>query len=201
MKGTTSRLSAAICLLAFYFQSHTIAGQERQIDTHNSSVTVHVSKAGLFSAFGDNHEVQAPISQGFVDEGSHRVKFVIESAHMKVLDPQLSAEKREVVQERMLGPDVLDVARFPRITFGSTGVEQTGPDRMVVHGQLSLHGITHPVNVAVKGENGRYIGTTTLKQRDFGITPISIAGGSVKVKDALRIEFDIRTISQAAAGR
>jgi hypothetical protein len=36
--------------------------------------------------------------------------FVIQSQRMKVLDPQLSAEKRKEVQERMLGPDVLGVA-------------------------------------------------------------------------------------------
>jgi hypothetical protein len=43
------------------------------------------------------------------------------------------------------------------------------------------------------------VGTCTLKQRDFGITPISIAGGTVKVKNELKIDFDIRTSSQAAS--
>jgi hypothetical protein len=32
-----------------------------------------------------------------------------------------------------------------------------------------------------------------LKQTDFGITPISIGGGTVKVKNELRIDFDIVT--------
>ena len=36
-----------------------------------------------------------------------------------------------------------------------------------------------------------HIGSTSLKQTDFGITPISIAGGTVKVKDEVRIEFDV----------
>jgi hypothetical protein len=30
-----------------------------------------------------------------------------------------------------------------------------------------------------------------LKQRDFGITPVSIGGGTIKVKDEVRIEFDV----------
>jgi hypothetical protein len=30
-----------------------------------------------------------------------------------------------------------------------------------------------------------------LRQKDFGITPVSVAGGSVKVKDEVRIEFEI----------
>jgi hypothetical protein len=32
-----------------------------------------------------------------------------------------------------------------------------------------------------------------LKQSEFGITPISLAGGTVKVKDEMKIDFDIVT--------
>jgi len=47
------------------------------------------------------------------------------------------------------------------------------------------------VNADVTERNGHYLGTTALKQKDFGITPISLAGGTVKVKNELRLEFDI----------
>lgn len=168
------------------------AQQPRAIDTRNSKLTVYVSKAGIMSTFGDNHEVEAPISEGFVDEDARRVQFVVESQRMKVLDPQLSPEKRQQVQERMLGPDVLNVARYPSIRFESNTVEPIGPNYFVVHGQLSLHGMTRPIIINVRKENEHYLGTTTLKQRDFGITPISVGGGTVKVKDELKIDFDIR---------
>jgi polyisoprenoid-binding protein YceI len=161
---------------------------------------VHVSKSGLFSGFGDNHEVEAPITEGFIDEGTRRVKFEVESRRMKVLDPQLSADKRQQVQERMLGSDVLDVARFPQIRFESTSVEQAAPGRLLVGGQLFLHGVTRPVIVHVQTENEHYVGTASFKQREFGITPISIAGGTVKVKDELKIEFDIQASTPTAVG-
>jgi hypothetical protein len=32
---------------------------------------------------------------------------------------------------------------------------------------------------------------STLKQTDFGITPVTVAGGTVKVKDEVKIEFEI----------
>ena len=171
--------------------SQFLLGQVRPIDTSSSKLIVHVSKAGMFSAFGDNHEVEAPISEGFVDESSRRVRLVTESRRMKVLDPHLSADKRQQVQERMLGPDVLDVSRFPRITFESASVEQSGPGRLLVRGRLSLHGVTRPVMVNVQTESGHYTGAFTLSQREFGITPVSVAGGTVKVKDELKIEFDV----------
>jgi hypothetical protein len=40
-------------------------------------------------------------------------------------------------------------------------------------------------------ETGRYRASTILKQRDFGIQPIRVAGGTVRVKDEIRLEFDI----------
>jgi hypothetical protein len=30
-----------------------------------------------------------------------------------------------------------------------------------------------------------------LRQKDFGITPVSVAGGSIKVKDDVRVDFEI----------
>ncbi len=173
------------------------SGQVRSIDSSDSKMIVHVAKAGVFSAFGDNHEIEAPISQGSVDEAARRVTLVVDARRMKVLDPQLSADKRQQVQERMLGADVLDVARFPVISFDSTSVEQRAPGQLLVEGQLKLHGQTHAVSVNVRSENGHYIGTCKLKQRDFGITPVSVAGGTVKVKDELTIEFDVQTSATA----
>ena len=175
-------------------------GQARSIDGAESKLLVHAFKSGLFSGFADNHEVQAPIVDGTIDEGVPRVKFVVDSRRMKVLDPQLSTDKRRQVQERMLGPDVLDSARFPTITFESTKVERVGSGQLLVGGRLSLHGVTRSISVTVRNERGRYVGSCTLKQRDFGIMPISIGGGTVKVKNELKIDFDIRTTPRAAGG-
>lgn len=172
--------------------------QERSIDITVSKLTVRAFKTGLFSGFADNHEIEAPIKEGSVDEAAGRVKFTVESQRMKVLDPQMKPARRQEVQERMLGPEVLDSSHFPQIMFESSSVERPSKEAFVVHGQLSLHGVTRPVVVKVRSENGSYRGTCALKQRDFGIAPISIAGGTVKVKDELQIEFDIHTAPNAA---
>jgi hypothetical protein len=175
------------------------SAQVRSIDTAQSKLHVHAYKSGLFSGFADNHDVEAPIVEGTIEEGASRVKFVIDARQMKALDPQLSTDKRRQVQERMLGPEVLDSIRFPRISFESTSVEPVGQDALLVKGKLSLHGVNRPVIAKVRKENGRYLGSCTLKQKDFGITPISIAGGTVKVKDELKIEFDIRANTRIAS--
>jgi polyisoprenoid-binding protein YceI len=186
-------LPHALKWLMLISSSYALA-QSSPIDVANSKLIVHVSKAGLFSAFGDNHEVAAPISAGSVDEGAKKVTFIIDAARLRALDPHLGADKREQVQQRMLGPDVLDVSRYPHIGFESTTVTRTN-DGWNVDGQLSLHGHTRPILLNVREEKGHYIGACTIKQRDFGITPVSVGGGAVRVKDELKIDFDIVTKS------
>jgi hypothetical protein len=51
--------------------------------------------------------------------------------------------------------------------------------------------VTRVVTFPVVLSDGRYRGETRLRQTDFGIKPIRIAGGTVSVKDELKIEFDI----------
>jgi len=167
------------------------AGQVDSIDTTHSRLLIRVSKSGIFSGFADNHEVEARIAKGSLDPKAGQLRLSIDSRQMRVLDPQLSSDKRQQVQERMLGPDVLDSIRFPEITFESTHAEPEHEGRIRVDGLLSLHGVTKPVSVLAHVKNGRYTGKFALRQRDFGITPVSIAGGTVKVKDELTIEFDI----------
>ena len=165
--------------------------QSRQISVEKSVLTVRVYKTGLFSAFAHDHEIHAPIQSGSFDEQKRAVEFKVKSADLKVIDPDVSQGDRDQVQATMVGPKVLDTAQFAEIAFHSTSIEPKGPDRWSVQGELSLHGQTHPVQVEVYGANGHYRGSTRFRQTDFGMTPVSIAGGSIKVKDEVKIEFDI----------
>jgi polyisoprenoid-binding protein YceI len=70
-------------------------------------------------------------------------------------------------------------------------VQHVEPDGWLVRGELTLHGQTHVVTLNVAVDQGRYRGSASLKQTDFGMSPISVAGGAVKVKDEVKIDFDI----------
>jgi hypothetical protein len=74
-KTFTGRALSIICGALCFVQ--VAGGQTHAIDTRDSKLIAHVSKAGLFSAIGDNHEVEAPIAEGFIDESTRRVTFVI----------------------------------------------------------------------------------------------------------------------------
>ena len=153
---------------------------------------MHVGKAGAFSGFGHSHEISAPIVRGDVETSKPlSVQFSVNAAAMKVIGKDESEKDRGDVQKTMLGPDVLDVARFPEIKFVSGQVEIIGDSHWRIHGNLTLHGQTKAIVLETTLEKGHYRGAATVLQTNFGITPIKVAGGSIKVKDEVEIEYDI----------
>jgi len=179
-------------ILAFIaFSCLVLAETRHQIDVQKSVLTIRVYKSGLFSAFAHDHEIRAPIQSGSFDEQKRMVEFKVRSADLKVLDPGASDNERSQVQSTMLSPKVLDPGKFPEIAFHSTSIDAGGEGKWNVQGELTLHGVTRPVKIDVAGANGSYRGSVRLRQTEFGITPVTIGGGSIKVKDEVRIEFEI----------
>jgi|ERR1041385_6225117 polyisoprenoid-binding protein YceI len=161
------------------------------IETQKSTLTVRVYKSGFFSAFAHDHEINAPIDSGSFSEETPSVEISVTAGKLKVVDKESSESERAKIQEKMLSPDVLNAEKFKEIHFRSTKVEAAGQGSWLVTGDLTLHGQTHPVSFKVTKSGAHYQGSAEVKQKDFGMTPISIAGGSVKVKDQVKIEFDV----------
>ncbi len=192
MRSTKPAFAALVIVMSGWLWPSALCSQSHAMDVKRSVLKIHVFKSGLFSAFAHDHEIEAPIAQGTVDSSEKpSVALRVDARKLRVLDPALSPDKRAEVQKTMEGPQVLDSNRFPEIAFQSTAVEKAGTDHWTVRGNLTLHGETRPVVVDVALREASYRGSASLKQRDFGITPVSIAGGTVKVKDEVKIEFDI----------
>ena len=187
-----SRISWAVLCTATLLRA-----QERTIDVQRSTITVHVGKAGLFSVAGHEHWVEAPISSGVVNQSAPaHVEFRVEAARMEVrADPKVDAKTQSEIQKDMQ-EKVLESARYPEIVFRSSRVEKEAEGQWRVEGALTLHGATKPISLPVARYGDAYLGRTTLRQTDFGIKPITAAGGTVKVKNELDIEFRILTRSE-----
>ena len=181
-------LTTIVCGLALAAPG---SAEDRLIDTERSTVTVHVFKSGLFRTFADEHIIQAPLEEGSLDDSVPHVQIVIDARRMRTLDPGLSARDRQEVETRMLGAEVLDVNQFQRIAFHSVTIQRLGARGWLVQGELELHGQIHPMTVNVFPEGGHYKGSATFRQSDFGIAPISMMGGTLGVKDEVKIDFDI----------
>jgi polyisoprenoid-binding protein YceI len=102
------------------------------------------------------------------------------------------------------GPQFLDTAKYPEITFRSEQVRVKGPNSLEVIGKLTLHGVTRPVVLDTKF-NGGYAGHPgddpqarvgfsahgSLKRSDFGMTfAIPAPGSTFGVGDTIDISIE-----------
>ena len=181
-------LTAILCLAVL---TNLGTAASLPVNTGHSKLTVRVFKSGVFSGFAHDHEIAAFVSSGTIDTGTPSVQIGFRVEEMKVLDPKASADDRAQIQRTMLSEKVLDPARFPEIVFRSQSVTPQGDNKFLVTGELTLHGVTRMLAVPVSQTGIRYTGTVQIKQTDFGITPIKLFGGAVKVKDAVEISFEI----------
>lgn len=167
-----------------------LIAQEKPIDTQRSTIAIQVGKSGLFSAAAHDHIVDAPISSGTISEsGTPRIEFRVETAKMSVRpDAKIDAKDQATIQTHMQEM-TLETKKFPEITFRSVRIDKLADGEWRVDGDLSLHGVTKRISLNVKKTDEAYITHAVLKQTDFGIKPISIAGGAIKVKNEVEIDF------------
>src|ERR1700686_2865060 len=64
-----------------------VSGQQLNIDTQQSTLTIHVGKTDAFSGLGHEHEVRAQIHSGTADTGSHpAVEIQVDARELHVID-------------------------------------------------------------------------------------------------------------------
>jgi len=161
---------------------------------------IHVGTAGLFGAFAHNHVIRAETISGCAkldsqDLTKSSISLDFPASAIRVIDPNDSTKDRAEVQQTM-ETEVLQIMKFAKVTFESTKVERAGSDRFLVHGNLTIRGNTQPVVIPVtltRGTDGtiQVAGEYKFKQTTFGIKPIQLAAGTIKVKDELQIEFEL----------
>jgi polyisoprenoid-binding protein YceI len=172
------------------------------IDPTSSRFTVRAFAAGLLSGFGHNPVIAIRDFSGEVNFAPDNLAgsslgITINAGSFEVQNDVSEKDRREIT--RMMNDQVLEVGRFPEIAFESRQVSgmQLGETLYVVkiEGDLFLHGVTRPqalsANVAPEDDKLRAYGEFSIKQSDFKIRPVSVAGGTLKVKDELKISFDI----------
>jgi polyisoprenoid-binding protein YceI len=191
-----------------------VAGEPRTyvVDPERSAATIHVGRAGLFKFAGHEHAVLAPRFRGEIqadalDLAGSSVSLTFDTPSLKVSSRGEPPEDVPKVQERMVGPELLDVARFPLLTFRSTKIEGRdagkGVYELQITGQLMLHGLTRSTvvqaRVEVAGDALTATGSFVIRHTDFGLTPVSVAG-VVKVKNEIAIDYKIQAAVRTASG-
>jgi polyisoprenoid-binding protein YceI len=176
-----------------------------RIDPAESRIVVRAFAAGLFSAFAHDHTIAPRDFDGavVVDEGgAASVRFAVRAASLSVIDKISDSDRRDI--EATMRGQVLETENFPEIVFESTRVEAhanpAGSYQLRIAGRLTLHGVTRELSfaadVSVDAGRLRARGRVPLLQTDYKITPVSIFGGTVRVKDKVEITFDVAAVKE-----
>jgi polyisoprenoid-binding protein YceI len=92
---------------------------------------------------------------------------------------------------------------YPTMTFRSVGIRHS-EDGFDVDGELTLHGVTRPVTLALDvngftrdpygGTRAGFSATTELDRGDFGISNIPMDGGGVVIGDRIQVFLEVEAV-------
>jgi polyisoprenoid-binding protein YceI len=172
------------------------------VDARASRFTVQAFATGLLSAMGHNPRIGIRTFTGEVDFSAEAAqaggfRLSMKANSLGVLDDISDKDRRDI--EKMMNDQVLEPSLYPDIVYRAPNVTITRVESSLfsaaLAGTLDFHGVTRnqPITarIALFDEMIRASGEFSLNQSDYGIKPISVAGGTLKVKDELKFSFDM----------
>ena len=169
-----------------------------EIDPAHTSVRFSIRHLMFSHVRGAFRKVEVSIRSDDLDLARSTVEATIDAS---------SIDTREARRdEHLRGPDFLDVARYPTITFKSKKIEPAGDRRWKVTGELTLHGVTREVVLNVEGPTAEVSdtqgklrtsarATVEIDRRDFDIVwNKPLEAGGLTVGNAVAISIDVEGI-------
>jgi polyisoprenoid-binding protein YceI len=173
-----------------------------RIDAKESRFVVQAEAYGLLSMFGHNPVIAVCGFGGDArfnpdDPQQSSLLLLVQADSLSVVGEVSEKDRLEI--ERVMRREVLETARYPEIVFMSKSIRMSRTNEngysAKITGSLSLHGVTRDqviaAQVTAEGYRLRAQGEFTLRQSDYNIKPVSAMGGTLKVKDDLKLSFDI----------
>lgn len=172
------------------------------LDTAHTTVSFSVRHMGLSKVRGQFTRFGGEVSGDPADVASARGRIEIEMASIDTGNPDRDAHLRSA--------ELFDVDRFPTMVFEATSMTSAGDGRYVIAGDLTIKGVTRPVELEYEhgGEGVDPFGnhkvggtlTTTIKRSDWGLKwNLPLDGGGWLVSDNVAIEIDVQLVQSRAA--
>ena len=172
------------------------------IDPAHSTVEFSVRHMMVTTVKGQFQKVKGTVELDEKDPTKSTVEVSIETA---------SIDTREAKRDAHLkSPDFFDAAKFPALTFKSTKIEKAGKGKFKVTGDLTMHGVTKSVVLAVEGPSasikdpfGRTVrgvmATGKLDRKDWGMSwNKALDAGGMVVSDEVKLDINAELAERAA---
>lgn len=173
-----------------------------RLDPARSKFMIRAFAGGPLWFKGHDHFVQArdfageaQLTPGSVSPAS--LTFDVRAASLAETREVFTPQQKKIIDGE-LRDIVLEPDKYPDITFKSTDVSvepRGGLFRVMLGGDLTLRGTTRhvriPAEVTLEGRDLRARGEFRIKRSDFKVPATSAFHGTVRIRDSLKVSFDI----------
>jgi polyisoprenoid-binding protein YceI len=170
-----------------------------QIDPFHLQVEFATKHLGMMTVRGHFTEIE---TSGTIDPdypAASSVEVTIQAASIRTNNAMRDDDLRSA--------NFLDVDQYPTITFKSTKIEPTDPDRYTMAGNLTIKGQTHPVTLqalrygelndpGMMGHRIAYSAEGEIDRREFGLTTNMLLDGRWVVGDRVAIMIELELVEQ-----
>jgi polyisoprenoid-binding protein YceI len=172
------------------------------LDPASSRFTVQAFAGGMLSGFG--HSPTFAVRQftgevGFTPEtlADASLRLTVRAESLTLTDSVSAKDRQEIEGQMRL--EVLEAAAYPEIDFQSAGItaDRVADNwyRLRIQGELRLHGVKRPQQVdaqlRILEDQVRLSGQCALSLSAYRIKPVTALGGLIKLKDELKLDFDL----------
>ncbi|HXW56526.1 MAG TPA: YceI family protein [Candidatus Cybelea sp.] len=168
------------------------------LDPPHSAAQFAVRHMGISTVRGTFTKLSGTVEYDRADPSKSSVDVSIDAASV---DSRVEVRDNDLRSEKLL-----DVQKYPTITFKSKRIEVTGPGKLKITGDLTIHGTTKEAVLEVDGPSeplkdprgNLHMGasaTTTINRRDFGVDGYPAA----MIGDDVTITIDVELVQPAAS--
>ncbi|HKS27692.1 MAG TPA: YceI family protein [Pyrinomonadaceae bacterium] len=177
-----------------------IPGGDYQIDPAHSTIGFSIRHFEINWVSGRFKDFKGTIRYNDADVTKSTVEF---TAKIESIDTGVEARDKH-----LRTADFFDAAKYPEMTFKSTGIERKGQDSYLLHGDFTLKGVTKQITLpftitgAIKDSRGNtrfgINAQTRINRRDYGITyGNAMTNGGLDVGNEVRINLQLEALKPA----
>jgi len=170
-----------------------------EIDPAHSSSRFSVRHMLLSDVPGDFANTRGTVQWDPKDPGKTVMDVTIDAATINTRNAKRDAHLKSA--------DFFEVEKYPTITFKSTKAERAGDGKLRVMGDLTMHGVTKPVILAVEGPTPEVTAqgkvrmgasaTTRINRKDFGLLwNRAMETGGLVLADEVAITLNVELVKK-----
>lgn len=194
------RRFGVVLMGALALAAPALAADTYAVDKGHSEVSFQIAHLGLSKVRGRFKDFDGTIRVDPAKPETSSVEFSVKTASIDT-----DNEKRD--EDLKTGAGLLDVEKYPSMTFKSSKIVTKGKDHYDVTGTLTLHGVSKEVTlpVAVIGpikdpwgnQRVSFETNTTLNRKDYGISYHKVLDtGGLVVGDDISISITLEAVKQ-----